>query len=373
VAVSSIHQSGARPPPAVSVGVRKNLSRVRACTHPYGWTAQWGACEHAPYGLKAFSRPRATVHPQAFTLLEVILALSLTVVVLGMAASSIYIHLRAVDRCRGSVEEAQLARALLQRIGDDIRNAVPFSAGSSGSSSATAGASTSSTTSSSTSASSGSASGASATTVSITSSKAKGGLFGGRRILQVETARRPRLAQPRLFDDPTMPARLGDIRTVTYSLGVPEAVERGVQGVSSSAGDGTEGLYRRELDRAEFAWAAQTGNAALLEGASVLLAPEVADLAFTYYNGLNAAETWDSNAQGSLPSAVRISLVLRRAAPSASSNGAAAEGDGLLIVYDMLVDLPNAQAKSAPSSSSSSSSSGSSSTPSSSSGSTTSQ
>ena len=59
-----------------------------------------------------------------FTLLEVVLALGLTVVVMTAIGVAIFLHLRAVDRTRLAIERDQLARILLRRIGDDLRSAV---------------------------------------------------------------------------------------------------------------------------------------------------------------------------------------------------------------------------------------------------------
>ena len=71
------------------------------------------------------------LHPRlprrsGFTLLEVMLALGLAVVVLGLVGMGIHVQLAVAAKSRDQVEEAQLARVLLQRIADDLRNAVPF-------------------------------------------------------------------------------------------------------------------------------------------------------------------------------------------------------------------------------------------------------
>ncbi len=83
-----------------------------------------------PYGKHSSpSRNAAEGVPYSrggYTLLEVILALALTVVVLGLVGVGIHVHLAVAAKSREQVEEAQLARALLQRIADDLRNAVPF-------------------------------------------------------------------------------------------------------------------------------------------------------------------------------------------------------------------------------------------------------
>lgn len=62
------------------------------------------------------------------TLLELILALALTVILLGAIAMAIRLNLRTLDSRRSSVEEVQLARAVLRMISEDIRSAVQYEA-----------------------------------------------------------------------------------------------------------------------------------------------------------------------------------------------------------------------------------------------------
>jgi len=52
--------------------------------------------------------------------------MALTALVLVVIAMALDLHLRAVDAGRTEVEQAQLARAILHRMGDDIRGAVPY-------------------------------------------------------------------------------------------------------------------------------------------------------------------------------------------------------------------------------------------------------
>ena len=66
-----------------------------------------------------------------FTLLEVVLALSLTVVVMSVIGTAIHLHLRSLDVMRVGIERDQLARTIMRRIADDIRGTVrhePFDA-----------------------------------------------------------------------------------------------------------------------------------------------------------------------------------------------------------------------------------------------------
>ena len=59
-----------------------------------------------------------------FTLLELMLALSLTVIVLLAVNMAIDVHLRSLDKRRTQLEESQLARSLLRMIADDLRGTV---------------------------------------------------------------------------------------------------------------------------------------------------------------------------------------------------------------------------------------------------------
>lgn len=62
---------------------------------------------------------------RGFTLLEVLLALSLLTLLLLGLTSAIALHLRAFDTGRSDVTQAQLARALLERMAADLVNLTP--------------------------------------------------------------------------------------------------------------------------------------------------------------------------------------------------------------------------------------------------------
>jgi len=61
---------------------------------------------------------------QGVTLLELILAMSLSILVLMAISLAINLHFRALDVRRTNVEEAQVARQALKRIADDLRGVV---------------------------------------------------------------------------------------------------------------------------------------------------------------------------------------------------------------------------------------------------------
>jgi prepilin-type N-terminal cleavage/methylation domain-containing protein len=73
----------------------------------------------------AVHRSSFIVHRSGFTLLEVVLTLMIATLLVAAIGAAVNIHLRVVEAGRTEVEQAQLARALLRRISDDLRGAVP--------------------------------------------------------------------------------------------------------------------------------------------------------------------------------------------------------------------------------------------------------
>jgi hypothetical protein len=287
----------------------------------------------------------------AYTLLEVILALALTTVLLGLIGMAMHIHLGVADKSRGQVEEARLARTLLQHIADDLRNSVPFTpTSSSGTSSGGTSTSLESDLSadSGTSALAGLSSGSGSSTSSDSGTVLPAGICGTAQCLQMDTTRRVRpigAAKPTADSDSSMFMALSDVKTVTYSLGDPGTASPTESGNSSSAGQ--TGLYRREVDRRAYESAMQQGQTDILTQATSKLAPEVVNLQFTYCDGTTTYDQWDSDTQGKLPAAIKVTIMLRRAvAKSPNAAASASADDSTLAVYDMLVDLPNAQVQS---------------------------
>ena len=195
-----------------------------------------------------------------YTLLEVILAMSLAVVVLGLVGVGIHVHVAVAAKSSDQVKEAQVARALLQRIADDLRNAVPFQP----------------------------------PRIVVLVRRTSAARLPRRALpawplhpaLRIPAAPRIRAAprrfpaastaRPRRFRSrrrdgrgqpwrrcrrppatPARRARLSDIRIVSYGLGAPVTVDMSQQTPPSTS---ATGLYRHEQDRAAFYFASQTGQ-----------------------------------------------------------------------------------------------------------------
>ena len=282
---------------------------------------------------------------RGFTLLEVIVALGLVAILLAALGAAVDFHYRVVQKARAQVEEAQLARTLLERIAQDIRGAVPYDpvnfeklipglvtqaaqsdlaslAGSAGLDSELLGESTGE--------SNMSELGGDWTTTTLPRSVP--GLYGGPDWIEVDVSRLPRPDQ--LSSEITLSSegrfidRVSDVKTVAYFVVSPEETINysfttmpGVTGFEEQGG-----LVRRELDRAVTVWASQSGELDTIDQQLQPIAPEVAAIQFAYFDGSGWTDSWDSGSQGCLPKAVEIRLYLRPKSTGLEETFAGASG-----------------------------------------------
>ena len=204
----------------------------------------------------------------AFTLLELILSLALTVVIAGLIGGLIQLYLTSRDTGQESVRQAQLARAILNMISEDVRTTIRYQefdtsglqqllssgvgggAGGGGGSGGSSGGSTSSNTSStagaggagggatvSTGASSGSATsgssssaggGAAASSSSsstTTTAPLPPGIYGSSSSIEIDVSRLPRPDEyvPQIGDSSlgTLGDMPSDVKTVAYYVQAP--------------------------------------------------------------------------------------------------------------------------------------------------------
>lgn len=298
---------------------------------------------------------------RAFTLLEVMLSMALVTFVLAAVGTAVHLHLRVVDSGQTQVEEAQLARALLRRIADDLRSAVQKqqidiaelmpeagavadvanemqSFGTPGSGGGELG-------------SLGDEGGDLTSGLSeLTEPPPQPGLYGNMFELQVDTSRTPRIDEYAAFSaDDTGSAAVGclsDLKNVTYY------VLGNIYGGASEFSEFSEasqggGLVRREMNRATAAYAADMGQLDQFQQDLGPIAPEVAAIGFLYFDGTDVVTEWDSQERGGLPMAVEVTLYIRprhhRKSPVVTTRAAAAMEQEELLVYRLLVHLPIAE------------------------------
>jgi type II secretory pathway component PulJ len=121
-----------------------------------------------------------------------------------------------------------------------------------------------------------------------------------------------------------------DLRRVTYSFDAGSA--------------GPPGLYYRNVDQRQEEWAETQGmpmSAALPE----LLAPEVAEASFQYFDGNTGTwqDAWDSYAYAGLPRAIRVTLRFHPASAAESRILATTPTSPSTEIVQFTVDLPAAK------------------------------
>lgn len=236
---------------------------------------------------------------RAFTLLEVLLALTLAVLLLGAIFTAMEQSWKLTASGREEMERSQLARALLRRFAIDVRSIAyvpPVVADSDAAESGSA--SLSSSGSSSSTASSSSDESASAPTETEEEPSARSiGIRGTLQWVEMHISRPRRdLEFAADVDGNKVQSRTSDMRVVTYQLAVP--------GSDSSS----QGLIRTEGDRLASQLVEEKGGVSTALSTQLPLAPEVASLQFRYFDGLAWFETWDSEEAGRLPRAVEVTL-----------------------------------------------------------------
>ena len=270
--------------------------------------------------------------PRGFTLVEVLLSLSLLMLVLATAYAGMELLRRATTAGRADAARAQLARALEMKIAGDLRGVVytpPDPADTTTADGSTAGGIAQTTagqgaaddtagvtagsggsgTSSTNSSSSSSSSSSTTSTAEVTAptdayTAAAAGLFGDATTLVIHVSRPMRMlvATPPVAGSNTPAAAAGgDLRSVSYFLG-------GSGTAIASGLAAPDGLARRDGERRAIEQATASGNDALLAAQTSLLAPEVKTLQFRYFDGFGWLAAWDTAAMGKLPRAIEVTL-----------------------------------------------------------------
>lgn len=138
-----------------------------------------------------------------------------------------------------------------------------------------------------------------------------------------------------------------DVKTVAYYCTGGANATASPGGPLSSDAEG--GLVRRSVDRAVTQYALSNGSTASLDDSGAVLAPEVKEISFLYFDGSAWIDYWDMVEMGSPPLAVQITVAI--SAPRVESmfertwnaiSGADAQSDEVT-TYTQVVYLPTAE------------------------------
>lgn len=245
---------------------------------------------------------------RGFTLVEVILAVSIATVLMYAIYRATGMYYQQRQSGREIVERAQLVRALVDRMRADIRSTMTNwspPVASDGSATDSAGSSSSSSGSSTTSTSTGSTAGTDATsssttdgssgstttgTVTMPGDLSPGGVSGDMNWMSLVVAISPtRLAALATADAPWGSTVLSDVRVVQYSVDPAQG-----------------GLIRREVLRVPAELVSTDAEAVTISQA---LAPEVVTISLRYFDGAEWVTAWDQT-RTAAPSAIEVTFEL---------------------------------------------------------------
>lgn len=268
---------------------------------------------------------------KGYTLLELILALSLSLVVVLGIAQATRLYLVALPRQQALIERKQIARGVGEMIGNDLRAAIQYKAQD------YSGLETLVRT---------------QLLLQQAASEKKPGprdsvidesnvafrptLLGDENHLLVDVSRLPRMDQynPMIaskFDRVQTPS---DIKSIAYFVS-----QQSTKNSSPSPGNSNQGgLYRRSIDRAVANYRGDTGLIGAPDQFSQLIASEIIDLKFSYFDGESWTQSWNSQKQSGFPTAIEIKISIN---PSGLSN----PDDGATETSRSVVHLPISEPK----------------------------
>ena len=303
---------------------------------------------------------------RAYTLFEVLIVLGLLTTILLLISTALDIHLRQMVINRTEIEEAQLARTVLNKIAQDIRSvvvavreenlevdtaALTAVMGLESAADLLTGLDEENT-----------------ETEDYEEPVIYGaipGIYGGLDWIQIDTAKLPRgeMYGSRQVRRGTSSAadRLSASKTVFYYLGQdtgqltlddpryqPEQLIGSI-GRSLDPNAVRYGLFRRQLDRQAMQYAIQEGVEAEYERDDEVLAPEVEWIEFYYFDPTieqmgamgDWVDVWDMDDRQMLPLAVQITVAIRRpevkrSLLSAGSANTVQEP----VIYSLVVPIP---------------------------------
>lgn len=306
-------------------------------------------------GWTTDSSTRGSACARAFTLLEVLLALGLSLLLLGALNLALDLYRQYTTVGRNDIEQAQLARAILQKMSADIRCAVAPSEDEGGSSSSSSSSSSSAGGSSSgTGGQSGGTSGTESETAafqivdpSAAYSKEVIGVVGDLQTVVLTICRPTRTPNVAPTAELTTAPPLSDMKSVSYFLATDggEGLSGTVAELYASLGggsagiNGVRGLARLEGDRLAIAKADETSQLDTLAERTKLIASEVQSLQFRYSDGYEWFETWDGTISG-LPRAIEVTIGIPDGEIKTSIYE---ENTTQLVPYRIVVSIPSAK------------------------------
>ena len=291
-----------------------------------------------PHGSRFESKRART----GYTLLELLLALGLSVVVFSAVGAGVQIYLVALTKQQAMVEQKQVARALLAMIGNDLRAGIQYKATDY----------------------SGLDNLIQTQTMMLTGGAAaeeeeeepesliveeevsfRPTMLGSSNVLMIDISRLPRLDQynPLVASAEDEVQSPSDIKSLSYFVSLSEGgVESAIEFQPNKA---PGGLYRREIDRAVAEYRGETDLMLAPDEFTRLIANEVVDISFQYFDGEDWQSEWDSVEIGGFPVAIEVNIMIDPARSAAGSQDYTIDQSDpeQMQIFRTVVDLPVAE------------------------------
>ena len=277
---------------------------------------------------------RNSARTSGFTMLEVILAIGLTGLLLAAIYSALDLYWKYTTLGQQQVERAQIARAVFQKISQDLHSVTYMQETGVEEEESTTGSSETET---------------EETVIEVTNpddayTSGNIGVFGDAQSLVLHTSRPGR--QPLLISNTgSSSAMQSDLLSVSYFLAVAGA--EGLQGAvgdqyrnTATTGQSTQGLARLEGDRLAMSMADGSADVQVLAQQSQLLAAEISSLQFQYFDGTDWLEVWDSIEYGTVPQAIKVTIGFQNENIEGLENIANNKINGNENSFSMVIALP---------------------------------
>ncbi|GAB4148295.1 MAG: hypothetical protein Tsb009_21990 [Planctomycetaceae bacterium] len=236
---------------------------------------------------------------RGFTLTEVLLALTLTVILLGAVYSALNLYRQLSTDGREEAARAQLTRAIHQKMAVDIRSVI-FSPPESEEEEDEMNDEESSEEETVV---------AEVNDPSEAVSSTSKGVVGNSEILTLHISMPPRgLNYSSNLDGSSITSRTSDLISVSYFLAGNSSSEL-TQRVAENTGK--TGLTRLIGDRLALDQADTNGDVETLAESATILAEEINFLKFRYFDGDAWLDEWDSTVYGTLPRAIEVTIGFR--------------------------------------------------------------
>jgi type II secretory pathway pseudopilin PulG len=291
-------------------------------------------------------RIQKTQTPSGYTLLELLLALGLSVVVVMAIGMAIQVYLVALTKQQAMIERKQIARSVIMMISTDLRAGIQYKAADySGFENLIATQQAMIQGPPPTEEEAAEEEPADSGIIVEDEVSFRPTMLGTDSVIMLDISRLPRMDQynPLIASDESAVQSPSDVKSLAYFVAL---VDGGAEQQLDFGGASVPGgLYRREIDRAVASYMGDTSLLSDPDQYTNLIANEVAQMSFRYFDGEEWQTEWDSEENGGFPVAVEVLLVIDSERSAAGGEVYTYNGfDGeTMETYRTVVHLPVAE------------------------------